>query len=242
MWKIVIIVIVGLMILGAFMSIGEYLIEHKLVCAAGAIVFILFFLSGRKAALSVLLLIVLGTIVYTVLLNTYKSNNEKKLKKYLEMNCKSLGYMDIEMWKAELPTFVALPYKDTFFGITTDFARAQERLFFSETKLRAHYKECRRALDENKGAITVEALLPMYSEFLRTTHSSEDYNIINKLVEQLCKEDDALRCIKLKDGKTLLTREGKVTTSGNMNEVCGSCNGEATEIETEQISLEELMG
>ena len=242
MWKIIIIVFVGLVILGGLMSAVEYFKEHKLTFATGVIVLILFFLSGKKTALTVLLLITIGVVVYRVLLDTYKANNEKKLKDYLNSNCKNLGYMDEEKWRAALPRFASLPYKSSFFSITTGFAHSQEKVFFSEEKLREQYAVCYQLLNEKRGGFTIESLLTVLESFLRPTHASKDIEIIDKLTEQICREDERLERHKITNGRLLLTWEGNSSAGGNVPGDSGSCNGQQAGIETEYISVEELLG
>lgn len=250
MWKIIIIVFIGLVIFGGLMSAVEYLKEHSLFLAAGLIVVFFFFFSGWKTALEALLLIIVGTVVcntlihicYRMFRNVRETNNEKKLKDYLELNCKNLGYMDEEKWRASLPKFADLPYKSSFFTITASFARAQEKLFFSEEKLREQYEICYQLLKERKGGFIIESMLPGLKLFLRPTHTSKDIDIIDRLTEQICREDERLERNKLKNGQILLTWEGKSNAGDNVSEDSGSCDGQQAGIETEYISVEELLG
>lgn len=124
---VIIAVVIAIMILVALKDWAE---DHlpQIICV------VLFLLAWRFLglvgavilALAVALLIKVGTKY----MEWRRAKNETALNKYLEKNCRSMGYMTSKDWNNQLPKFSSRSYTTSFEHITDSFARKVENEFF----------------------------------------------------------------------------------------------------------------
>lgn len=181
-------IFIAVVVLMIFFALKGWVEDHlPLVIAVGLFLVSWYFLGLlRTVILTVALVAILA--LWLVVDNWRRERNKRKLKQYLETNCLSMGYMDEEKWKNELPQFANRAYPSDFgFGqITHSFAQQAEDSFFVKSKDFSWVDPYTRYLLDNiMGPIYALEKIP--NPALEHTHCSPDAKLIFDALSGLVK-------------------------------------------------------
>lgn len=128
------IIIIAVIVIIIFLWVKSWIEDHlPQAIILGVFLAAWFFLGILKAVILTAALLAVGALIFAIS-KWIRKSNEKKLKRYLEAKCRSLGYMTPEQWKKQLPQYEGRSYLTSFSQITNSFAREMEKRFFIESK------------------------------------------------------------------------------------------------------------
>lgn len=113
----------------------------------------------------------------------YLQNNEDKLRKELEVNCKWLGYMNSEMWAQKLPNYREQEYISSFDSIVSGFAvQVEESLITQNDEWFIPFRQY--LISHPQGATAVKMLEEVSCPQLNATHHTANIDLLTKRLEK----------------------------------------------------------